>query len=148
MSVDGRRLRPDRPIVGIGAVVLEGGRVVLVKRAHPPLQGEWSLPGGAIELGETSTEAVRREVLEETGLIVDVGPVVEVVERMQRDDAGAVEYHFVIVDYKCRRLEGTLAPGSDAADARWVAPADLAALRVTDTAIAVVQKALAIGWPY
>jgi hypothetical protein len=67
---------------------------------------------------------------------------------MQRDDAGAVEYHFVIVDYKCRRLEGTLAPGSDAADARWVAPADLAALRVTDTAIAVVQKALAIGWPY
>jgi 8-oxo-dGTP diphosphatase len=148
VSLEMPRAHPARPVVGIGAVVVDGGRIVLVKRAHAPLQGEWSLPGGAVELGETLTDAVRREVLEETGLVVDVGPVVEVIERVQRDDAGGVEYHFVVVDYKCRRLEGTLAAGSDAADARWVAPADLAAFRVTDAAIAVVHKALAIDWPY
>jgi mutator protein MutT len=148
VSIDEPRVRPSRPVLGVGAVIVDEGRVALVRRAHPPLQGEWSLPGGAVELGETLTEAITREVLEETGLVVDVGPVVEVIERLQRDDAGGVEYHFVVVDYKCRRLEGTIAAGSDAADARWVAAADLGDFHVADTAMAVIHKALAVDWPY
>jgi ADP-ribose pyrophosphatase YjhB (NUDIX family) len=147
MTADGTRVRPARPVLGIGAVVIDGNQLVLVKRAHAPLKGEWSLPGGAVELGESLAEAVRREVLEETGLIVDVGPVVEVVERVQRDRTGGVEYHFVIVDYKCRRVGGTLTAGSDAADARWADLADLRGLGVTDTAVTVVHKAFALSWP-
>jgi ADP-ribose pyrophosphatase YjhB (NUDIX family) len=141
------RVRPTRPVVGIGAVIVDRGRVVLVKRVHPPLAGQWSLPGGAVELGEALADAVRREVLEETGLVVDVGPVVEVIERVERDARGSVEYHYVVVDYKCRPIGGSLAPGSDAGDVRWAALDDLASLRVTDLAIAVVKKALDLRWP-
>lgn len=147
MTDESRRLRPSRPVLGIGAVIVDDGRVVLVRRAHPPLQGEWSLPGGAVELGETLADAVRREVLEETGLVVDVGPLVDVIERVQHDEAGNIEYHFVVADYKCRRLGGTLASGSDASDARWVDPAGLGDFHVTDTAMIVVRKALAMDWP-
>src|SRR5438552_13789207 len=99
---------PVRPIVGVGAVVLDGDRVLLVKRAHEPLKGEWSLPGGAVEVGETLEAAVAREVREETCLEVEVGPLVEVVNRIVRDPGGRVEYHFVIVDYLCRPIGGTL----------------------------------------
>src|SRR3954468_2277091 len=84
---DARRY-PDRPVVGVGAVVLVDGRVVLVKRAHEPLMGEWNLPGGGVELGETLEQACAREVLEETGLMVTVGPVIEVFDRIMRDDRG------------------------------------------------------------
>src|SRR3989440_8404211 len=97
----GRRY-PERPIVGVGAVVLDGDRVLLAKRAHEPLKGQWSLPGGGVEIGETLEEALRREVLEETGLAVSVGPVVEIFERIERQADGRIEYHFVIVDYLCR----------------------------------------------
>src|SRR5579862_6341980 len=96
------RTYPERPIVGVGAVILDSGRVLLVKRAHEPLKGEWSLPGGAVDVGETLEAAVAREILEETGLMVDVGPLVEVVQRITRDADGRIEYHFVIVDYACR----------------------------------------------
>ena len=101
MSDDARI--PSGPIVGVGAVILDGDRVLLVKRGHEPLKGEWSLPGGAVEIGETLDAAVAREVLEETGLDVDVGPVVEVLDRIQRDADGRVEYHYVIVDYLAAR---------------------------------------------
>src|SRR6185503_14872857 len=109
------RTFPDRPIVGVGAVVLDGeGRVLLVKRAHEPLKGEWSLPGGGVEIGETLEAALAREILEETGLTVAVGPVVEVLDRVEHAPDGRVEYHFVIIDYVCRALSGTLVCGSDA----------------------------------
>ena len=103
--------------MGVGAVVLDGDRVLLVKRGHAPLKGEWSLPGGTVELGETLEAAVAREVLEETGLEVDVGPLVEVIDRVQRAPDGRVEYHFIVVDYLCRGPGTDRSAGSDADDA-------------------------------
>jgi 8-oxo-dGTP diphosphatase len=128
--------------VGCGAVVVDGGRVLLVKRAHEPLKGEWSLPGGAVEVGELLHEAVVREVQEETGLLVRVGPVVEVLDRVHRTDDGRVEFHFVIVDYLCWVEGGTMGHGSDAADACWAPAADLTPYALTPLAIAVIAKAL------
>jgi ADP-ribose pyrophosphatase YjhB (NUDIX family) len=138
----GGRSYPDRPVVGVGAVVLVGGRIVLVRRAHAPLKGEWNLPGGGVELGETLREACAREVLEETGLVVDVGPVIEVFDRIMLDAAGGVEYHFVLVDYLCRPVGGTLACGTDASDVALAAPDALAEYHLTGKAIEVIGKAL------
>jgi ADP-ribose pyrophosphatase YjhB (NUDIX family) len=132
-------------VVGVGAVVVDGDRVLLVRRAHPPLQGEWSLPGGAVETGETLEAAVAREVLEETGLEVEVGPVAGVVDRIHRDAGGRVEYHYVVVDYLCRPRGGRLACASDAADARWVPAARLTAFNLTEAAGRVIDKALELA---
>ena len=137
---------PDRPIVGVGAVVVDGnGHVLLVKRAHEPLKGEWSLPGGGVEVGETLEAAVAREILEETGLTVDVGPVVEVLDRIQHAPDGRVEFHFVIIDYLCHAAGDRLTCGSDADDVRWVRPDELAAYRVTDKATSVINKAISLA---
>ena len=103
---DDNRSFPARPIVGVGAVVVDDGRVLLVKRAQAPLKGEWSLPGGAVEVGETLSAAVQREVLEETGLVVSVGPIVEVLDRIHTDGDGRVEYHYVLIDYACTVVGG------------------------------------------
>jgi 8-oxo-dGTP diphosphatase len=138
------RKYPDRPIVGVGAVIVDGDRVLLVKRAHEPLKGEWSLPGGAVEVGESLEAALVREVREETCLDVAVGPVVEVLDRIGRDATDRVEYHFVIVDYLCRAAGGTATCGSDAEDVRWVERRDLAAYHLTTAAAAVVEKAFLI----
>jgi 8-oxo-dGTP diphosphatase len=127
--------------VAVGAVILDGDRVLLVKRGREPLKGAWSLPGGAVEIGETLDAAVAREVLEETGLSVEVGAVADVVDRVLFDAKGAVEYHYVIVDYLCRPFAGSAAPGSDADEVRWVPIADLAELRVSAKAIEIIQKA-------
>lgn len=138
------RRHPDRPVVGVGAIVVDGSRVVLVKRAHEPLKGEWSLPGGAVEVGETLTDAVAREVREETGLDVRVGPVVEVLERVHRESDGRVEFHYVLVDYVCTPIGGALVPASDTADARWVSFDEIGAYEVSATTVAVIAKALAM----
>ncbi len=110
---------PERPIIGVGAVIIEGERVLLIKRGQAPLKGEWSLPGGALELGETLEQGVCREVLEETGLIVEPISIVEVFDRISRDVEGRVQYHYVLVDYLCRVTGGTLACATEAADGRW-----------------------------
>jgi len=136
---------PSRPVVGVGAVIFDGDRVLLVKRGHAPLTGEWSLPGGAVELGESLEAAVAREVLEETGLEVEVGPVVEVLDRVERTGDGRVEYHFVIIDYLCRVRGGRVAHGSDADDVSWADAAALALRRVDDRATAVIEKARALA---
>jgi len=128
--MDGRHY-PDRPIVSVGAVILDGPRVLLVKRGQPPLKGQWSLPGGVVEGGETLHDALVREVGEETGLLVTVGPVVEVLDRITRDADGRVEYHYVIIDYACRLVGGTLACATDADDARWVERDEVAEYQVT-----------------
>ena len=99
---------PERPVVGVGAVVLDGARVLLIKRGNAPLKGQWSLPGGGVEVGETLEQAVAREVLEETGLTIEVGPIVEVLDRISRDGDGRVEHHFVLVDFVCRPTGGVL----------------------------------------
>jgi 8-oxo-dGTP diphosphatase len=138
------RTYPERPIVAVGAVVVDGDRVLLVKRANAPLKGEWSLPGGAVEVGETLAAALAREVREETCLDVTVGPVIEVLDSIRRDAAGRVEYHYVIVDYLCRVTGGTAACGSDAADVKWVGAADLERYGVTGAAVAVIRKAMAM----
>jgi 8-oxo-dGTP diphosphatase len=136
------RQYPERPIVAVGAVIVDGDRVLLVKRGREPLKGEWSLPGGAVEVGETLEAAVVREVREETCLDVTVGPVVEVLDRIRPDANGRVEYHYVIVDYRCRVRGGTAACGSDAAAVEWVERHDLARFSLTSGVAAVIAKAL------
>ena len=140
------RIYPSHPIVGVGAVILTagGGRVVLVKRGHEPAAGEWSLPGGALELGETLEAGAAREVLEETGLEVEVGPLVEIFDRILVDDEGGVRYHYVLADYVCRPIGGRLAAGSDVEDVVEAETADLARYGVSDKARAVVSRAAAL----
>jgi 8-oxo-dGTP diphosphatase len=140
------RLYPERPVVGVGAVVLDGDRVLLIKRGHAPLKGQWCLPGGGVETGETLEQAVAREVLEETGLTVEVGPIVEVLDRISRDADGRVEHHFVLVDFICRNGGGLLRGASDADDAAWVALADLARYEVAAVTVSVIQKAVSRGF--
>ncbi len=131
---------PDAPVTGVGGVVIRDGEVLLVRRAYPPRAGEWSLPGGRLELGESMTDGVRREVREETGIEVQVGAVVEVFDRIHRDSDGRVRYHFVIVDFLCLPVGGVLLAGDDATDARWVRRADVAGLGVNAHAMAVIAR--------
>lgn len=133
---------PDRPIVGVGGVVVEDGAVLLVKRAGEPLKGQWSLPGGAVELGETLTEAVARELREETGLEVRLLDIVEVFERISRDADERTRYHYVLIDYLCEPTGGKARAGSDVAAVAWARPEELARYQLTDKATAVIQKAL------
>lgn len=139
------RAYPDRPFVGVGGVIVDQGRVVLIKRRFEPLAGQWSLPGGAVDIGETLVECVAREMLEETGLVVEVGPVIEVFDRIIRDPEGRVQFHYVLVDYVCRPVGGLLAASSDVADAVWAAPADLPAFNLADPATAVILRGLALA---
>jgi len=135
------RAYPARPIVGVGAVVFVEGRVVLVRRRYEPLAGQWSLPGGTLELGETLEAGVAREVLEETGLVVEVGPMVEVFDRILLDDRRKIRFHFVLVDYLCDPIGGRLAHGSDASEVTLAEPDDLGPYDLTRKAAAVVAKA-------
>jgi 8-oxo-dGTP diphosphatase len=140
------RRHPERPIVAVGAVIIDGGRVLLVKRGQEPLKGQWSLPGGAVETGETLQGALAREVREETCLDVEVGPVVEVLDSIRLDADGRAEYHYIIIDYVCRVRAGTsplASCGTDAAAVEWIDAADLQRYEITPTAIAVIRKALA-----
>jgi ADP-ribose pyrophosphatase YjhB (NUDIX family) len=161
MNEDGRdgREYPTRPIVGVGAVVRVtrgdagradfGGRlpargVVLIKRRFEPLAGRWSLPGGTLEVGETLEAGVARELVEETGLAVDVGAVIDVFDRIVLDEARRVRYHFVLIDYLCRPAGGRLRHGSDVSD---VCVADAEALdeyRLTEKALAVIRRGMAL----
>ena len=141
---DGRRF-PSRPVVGVGGVIVDGERVLLVRRAHPPLMGEWSLPGGRVEIGETLEAAVVREVNEETGLVVSVGPLIEAFERIELADDGRVVYHFVVLDYLCRAQSGSVAPGSDVTDAQWVLSSHLDRFKLTVKARQVIDRAFALA---
>ena len=140
------RQYPERPIVGVGAVIVDDrGHVVLIKRRFDPLAGKWSLPGGAVELGETLEACVAREMLEETGLDVDVGPVIEVFDRITVDDDRRIRYHYVLVDYLCWPVGGELRAGGDVDDAVLVDPADLEQYDLTAKATAVIERALQLA---
>jgi len=114
-----KREYPDQPLVGVGAIIIEGDRVLLVKRGHPPLAGEWSIPGGVLEVGETLREAAVREALEETGLTVEPGDLLGVYDRILRDADERTIYHYVLIDFLCRRVDGELKAAGDADEARW-----------------------------
>lgn len=133
---------PDRPIVGVGGVVVHEGAVLLVKRAYEPLQGQWSLPGGAVELGETLVAAVQRELREETSLEVKILDIVEVFERISRDANRPPRYHYVLIDYLCEPVSGTARAASDVSAVAWARPEELARYQLTEKATAVIQKAL------
>jgi 8-oxo-dGTP diphosphatase len=135
-----KRDYPDRPIVGVGAVIIESGRALLVRRGNEPLRGEWSIPGGVLELGETLREAAAREANEETGLAVEPGEVLEVVDRIMRDPERKVQYHYVLVDFLCRPISGRARPSADATELRWVSADELECFPLGDSAAAVVRK--------
>jgi ADP-ribose pyrophosphatase YjhB (NUDIX family) len=139
------RQYPAQPIVGVGAVILQDGKVVLVKRKYEPLAGQWSLPGGRLELGETLEAGLSREMLEETGLVVEVGPVVDVFDRILLDPERRVRYHYVLIDYLCRPVGGALRHGSDVAATELVHPNDLERYRLTPKATTVIEKATHIA---
>ena len=135
---------PAEPRVGVGAVVLDGDRVLLVKRGRPPALGKWSLPGGLVHLGETTHDAVVREVAEECGLTIAVAGVAGVVDRVTRDADGRVKYHYVLVDYLAYPQSTRLRSGSDAVDARWVEIDRVADLDTTDGLVDMIHRAQAL----
>jgi 8-oxo-dGTP diphosphatase len=135
---------PLAPLLGVGAVVVDEGRVLLVRRGHEPLKGQWSLPGGLLEIGESLTAGVAREVLEETGLIVEPIELIELLDRIH-NEGERVRYHYVIADYLCRVTGGTLQAASDADDARWVERAEWnssSALELDPITVRVIE----LGW--
>jgi 8-oxo-dGTP diphosphatase len=141
---DGREY-PSVPRVGVGAVVLDAGRVLLVRRGKAPLAGKWSLPGGLLELGETTAEAARREVAEECGLQIRVGEVAGILDRVVRDAEGRIRYHWVLVDYVAFVESGELCAASDADEAQWVEVDEVERLDTTDGLLDMIRRAQALA---
>jgi 8-oxo-dGTP diphosphatase len=135
-----KREFPEVPLVGVGAVIIEENRVVLVKRAHPPLQAQWSIPGGVLEVGELVREAAVREAREETGLIVEPGELLGVYDRVLRDPKQRVQYHYVLIDFLCRRVGGEILAGSDATEVCWFTREGLTALNLAADTQDVIQQ--------
>lgn len=136
---------PKTPLIGVGAVIVKDDRALLIRRGQPPLLGEWSLPGGVLECGETLREATKREAREETGLAVEVDEMLGVYERVIRSEDGRVQYHYVLIDFLCHPVAGKLKAGTDAADAGWFSRNELPALKLTADANNVVMKGLDKG---
>ena len=137
-----KREYPDRPLVGVGAIIVENDRVVLVKRGHPPLAGEWSIPGGVMELGETVRKAAEREAQEETSLVVEPVELLGVFDRVVRDETGKVHYHFVLIDFLCHRVSGELKAADDAAEACWFTWEEICKLPLAKDTAEVIRKGL------
>lgn len=141
---DDRRF-PARPVPGVGALIIDGDRILLVERGREPLKGYWSLPGGAVETGEPLEDALRREVIEETGLEVEVVHLIEVFERIMPEESGRTEYHYILIDYICRRTGGTLQASDDASRAEWFTEDEVARLplgiKITEGTPRVIAKA-------
>jgi 8-oxo-dGTP diphosphatase len=136
---DGRRY-PKWPMVGVGALIFKRDRILMAQRGKEPLKGWWSLPGGALEVGEALADAVRREVFEETGLEIRPLGVLEVFERIMRDANGMPEYHYVLIDYVCRVAGGELRAGDDVCAVEWMRLNDLSNLQITEGTLGVIEK--------
>jgi ADP-ribose pyrophosphatase YjhB (NUDIX family) len=136
-----KRHYPDQPLVGVGAVIFRGEEVLLVRRGQEPARNEWSLPGGLVELGETLTAALTREIAEETGLTVRPLGVCAVLSRIFPDPAGRIAYHYVLIDYLCDYLEGEPRPASDITAARFTPLAELPSFHLTEATAAVIRRA-------
>ena len=134
---------PEFPLVGVGAIIIEGDRVVLVKRANPPIQGQWSIPGGVLEVGEMVRDAAIREAREETGLVVEPGELLGVYDRILRDPEKRVQYHYVLIDYLCRATGGQLQAATDAAEVGWFTRTELQALNLAEDTEDVIRKGFA-----
>lgn len=142
---------PEQPVVGIGGVVIEDGRTLLIRRGSEPLRGQWSIPGGTLELGESLQAGVARELLEETGLEVRVLELIEVFDRVfpqgPRDDGGPgrrPKFHYVIVDYLCERISGEARAGSDVTDVAFATEDELVNYQMTETATRIIRRAFAM----
>jgi ADP-ribose pyrophosphatase YjhB (NUDIX family) len=133
---------PDRPLVGVGAIIVNAGRVVLIKRGKAPLLGEWSIPGGMLELGETVRQGAEREALEETGLVVRATDLLGVFDRVVLDEANRCQYHYVLIDFLCERVSGDLRAAGDAADARWFTLEEIVELTLPEDTERVIRMGL------
>ena len=140
-----KRDYPEHPIIGVGAVIILAGRALLVRRATEPLRGEWSVPGGVLELGEKLRDGVAREALEETGLTIEVGEVLDVFDSIFPDADGRTQYHFVLIDFLCRPISGEAIAASDVSEVKWVTEPDLAALNLRPTIAQVLREAFAVA---
>ena len=138
-----QREHPKQPLIGVGALIVERGRVVLIQRGKAPLLGEWSIPGGMLELGETLRQGTEREALEETGLVVRASELLGVFDRIVPDAERGILYHYVLIDFLCQRLSGELRAGADAADAQWFTPQEVAKLPLAEETAGVIRAALA-----
>ena len=134
---------PNRPLVGVGVVALKDGRVLLIRRGKPPREGQWSLPGGRQRLGETVRAAARRELREETGIEAEVTALLDVVDSITRDDAGAIAYHYTLVDFLAEWHGGEVCAGGDAAEAVWADPQDLDGYQLWDQTLRLIRLGLA-----
>jgi len=139
-TINDRRY-PKHPLVGVGAILLNRDRILMAQRGKEPLKGWWSLPGGALETGESLADGVRREVREETGLEIRPLGVLEIFERIMRDSNGEAEYHYVLIDYVCRIIGGTLCAGDDVCRVEWVRRSELVKLQITEGTLGVIEKA-------
>ncbi|MGH9495417.1 MAG: NUDIX hydrolase [Candidatus Sulfotelmatobacter sp.] len=138
-----KREFPELPLVGVGSIIIENDRVLLVKRAHPPIQGQWSIPGGVLEVGELIREAAIREVREETGLIVEPGDLLGVYDRILRNPEKRVQYHYVLIDFLCCVVGGELQASTDAAEVRWFTREELKLFTLAEDTQDVIQKGFA-----
>jgi ADP-ribose pyrophosphatase YjhB (NUDIX family) len=135
-----KREYPDRPLIGVGAIIIDRGRALVVRRATEPLKGEWSIPGGVLELGETLRAGVAREAQEETGLDVRPIEVLDVYDRIVRDEHGKTRYHYVLIDYLCEVQGGEARAASDVSEVKWITRAELDTFPIADAAEEVLRK--------
>jgi 8-oxo-dGTP diphosphatase len=135
-----KREFPEFPLVGVGSIIIEDDHVLLVKRANPPIQGQWSIPGGVLEVGELVREAAVREAREETGLVVEPGDLLGVYDRILHNHEKRVQYHYVLIDFLCRRVGGELLAASDAAEVRWFTREELPELKLAEDTQDVIRK--------
>src|SRR5271165_761427 len=140
-----KRDYPDHPIIGVGAVIVRDGRALLVRRNTEPLKGEWSVPGGVLELGEKLRDGAAREALEETGLHIEVGEVLDVFDSIFPDAEGRTQFHYVLIDFLCRLVSGEATAGSDVSEVKWVTEPELAELNLRPSIAQVLRKAFSVA---